>query len=401
MLAKSHFAALCLALAAPMAAAQSANPVAQGAPNVPEFRPAFAEQTRAPALAPAYQVRAQRFATGLSQPWGIATLPGGAGFLVTEKAGRLRHVAPSGRVSAPIAGLPAVATERQGGLLDVAVGPNFAADRRIYWTYAKPQGRRFATAAARGVLSADLTRLTQVEDIFIQTPASPSPMHYGSRIVFDGAGHAFITTGEHSARNERVLAQDLSTTYGKVVRITLDGRAPASNPFTGTAGARPEIWSYGHRNPQGAFFERGQLWTIEHGPKGGDELNRIAPGRNYGWPVISYGENYNGSAIGRGETARAGMAQPNYYWDPVIAPAGMVRYRGQMFPAWQGDILISSLRPGGIVRLKMQGDTVVGEERLLPRLGRVRDIEVAPDGSLLVALDDRNGQIVRVTPTGG
>ena len=389
---------VCLALTAGLAAAQSDTPVTQGQPNVPEFAPAFPEQTRAPAMAPAYDLSARRFADGLDQPWGIATLSDGAGFLVTEKPGRLRHVAPDGTVSAPIAGLPEVAPQRQGGLLDVAVGPDFATDRRIYWTYAKPVGNRYVTAAARGVLSTDLTRLTEVEDIFVQAPPSPTPMHYGSRIVFDGAGHAFITTGEHSSRSERVLAQDLGTTYGKVVRVNLDGTVPADNPFTGTAGALPEIWTYGHRNMQGAFIDNGQLWTIEHGPKGGDELNLIEPGTNYGWPVISYGENYNGTSIGRGITSRDGMEQPRYYWDPVIAPAGMVRYRGAMFPEWQGDILISSLRPGGIVRLRLDGDSVIGEERLLPRLGRVRDIEVAPDGALLVLLDASNGQVIRVTP---
>lgn len=393
--------ALTATLLAGSAAAQSDTPVDQGRPNVPHFAPAFPEQTRAPAMAPAHALKTEVFATGLESPWGIASLPDGAGYLVTEKPGRLRHVSPEGAVSGPVQGMPEVAAVRQGGLLDVAVGPDFTSDRYIYWTYSKPVQGRYVTAAARGVLSPDLASVSQVEDIFVQTPPSPTPMHFGSRIVFDGQGHAFITTGEHSSRGERELAQDLGTTYGKVVRVTQDGKVPASNPFTQTEGAHPETWSYGHRNIQGAFFDDGELWTIEHGPKGGDELNRVTPGANYGWPVITYGENYDGSQVGRGRTAQEGMEQPAYYWDPVIAPAGMVRYRDDLFSGWQGDVLISSLRPGGIVRLRLDGDTVVGEERLLPRLGRVRDIEIAPDGSLLVALDATRGQIIRVTPTGG
>ena len=377
---------------------QSANPVRQGPANVPEFSPAFAEQTRAPAMPQAHDLVAEVFARGLSHPWGIATLPGGQGFLVTERPGRMRHVSARGVVGPPLVGLPPVAAEGQGGLLDVAIGPDFARDRLIYWTYAKPVSGRFATAAARGRLSADLTAITGATDIFVQTPLSATPAHYGSRIVFDGDGHAFVTTGEHSSARERVLAQDLTTTFGKVVRISLDGGIPAGNPFADLTAARPEIWSLGHRNIQGAFVDDGALWTIEHGPQGGDELNRIRAGRNYGWPVITYGEDYSGRAIGGAETARDGMEQPIYYWDPVIAPAGMLRYDGGLFRRWTGDILISSLNPGGIVRLRLRDGLVVGEQRLLAPLGRVRDLEIAPDGSLLALLDRADGLIARIRP---
>jgi glucose/arabinose dehydrogenase len=231
-------------------------------------------------------------------------------------------------------------------------------------------------------------------------------MHYGSRIVFENARQLFITTGEHSSQAERGKAQELSNSYGKVIRIRTDGSAPPDNPFVGDGDALPTIWSYGHRNIQGATLEpqSGKLWTIEHGPKGGDELNHPEAGKNYGWPVISYGINYNGSPVGEGVTAAQGMEQPVYYWDPVIAPAGMTFYRGDLFPGWTGDLLVSSLTPGGLVRLELEADSesggmrVIGEERLLRDLGRVRDVAEASDGSLLLLTDAPDGALLRVTP---
>jgi glucose/arabinose dehydrogenase len=214
--------------------------------------------------------------------------------------------------------------------------------------------------------------------------------------VFDGRGHAFITTGEHSRAPERVLAQDIGTTYGKVVRVNLDGVAPADNPLVGKAGI-DTIWSWGHRNVQGAAMDAaGRLWTIEHGPMGGDELNRPEPGRNYGWPVVGYGINYNGDVIGEGIARAEGMEEPVYFWDPVIAPSGMQFYSGAMFPEWEGNLLIGSLS-GALVRLVIEGDRVVGEERLLTDVGRIRDVEVAADGSLMILIDDAEGQVMRVT----
>jgi glucose/arabinose dehydrogenase len=288
--------------------------------------------------------------------------------------------------------VPNVVADRQGGLLDVALAEDFETSRRIYLTYAKPLGgRRNATAAATGVLSNDFSRLTDLRDIFVQTPPSRNPMHFGSRIVLDGT-HAFITTGEHSSEAERVLAQDLRSTYGKVVRITLEGGIPRSNPFVDQSGALGEVWAYGLRNPQGADLHprTGALWTLEHGPKGGDELNQIEKGANYGWPIVSYGENYSGSPVGTGQSSAPGMTEPRYYWDPVIAPGG--------FAVYDGDVIAGSLTPGGIVRLKLRGDRVTGEARYLGGLGRIRDVEIDRDGALLLLVDSPDGSVVRVTP---
>jgi glucose/arabinose dehydrogenase len=387
-------------ISAPLALAQSANPVKQGSKNVPEFVPAFAQQTRAPETKSGIKFDIATVTDGLVHPWGIAVLPDG-GFLVTERIGRLRHISADSKKSDPIAGIPEVFSRKQGGLLDVELAPDFSQSRMIYWTYSKPMGGgKSATAAARGKLSDDNSKVTEVEDIFVQKPPSPSPMHYGSRIVFNKQGLAFVTTGEHFTGKERVLAQDLGTTYGKVIRINLDGSVPDDNPFVGKQGSIDTIWSYGHRNIQGADIhpETDELWTIEHGPKGGDELNTPKAGKNYGWPVISYGENYNGSPVGQGITQLEGMEQPRYYWDPVIAPAGMTFYEGDMFADWKGNLLISSLKPGAIVRLEFDGDTVTGEEWLLTDQGRIRDIAEAQDGSLLVLTDKRNGAVLKLTP---
>jgi glucose/arabinose dehydrogenase len=388
-------------LTAPLACAQTGEPVSQGAPNVPAFQPAFAGQTRAPAADSGVTLAVETIAEGLEHPWGVALLPVG-GYLVTERPGRMRIVGADGSVSGPIEGVPEVLAERQGGLLDVALGPDFASDRTVYFSYAKPMGDGTSvTAAARGRLSEDGGSLAEVQDIFVQEPPSPSPMHYGSRIVFDGAGHVFVTTGEHFTEAERQLAQDLAATYGKVARLNLDGTVPQDNPFVGREGAVPSIWSYGHRNIQSAALDAGgQLWIVEHGPQGGDELNRIEPAANYGWPVISYGENYNGSPVGESVTGREGMEQPVYYWDPVIAPSGMAFYEGEMFADWQGDALVGSLQPGALVRLELEGGRVVGEERLLEDAGRIRDVAVAPDGAVLVLTDADNGALLRLTPEG-
>ena len=396
------------ALLALFAAGLAAAPaLAQGfehGPRNTDLAPQFPWQFRAPLENSGVKIAQDVIAEGLEHPWGLEVLPDGAGYLVTERPGRLRHVAPDGTLSAPIAGVPAVLAERQGGLLDVALAPDFATSRRVYLSYAKPlsggifQRGLSATAAAYGTLSEDMRTLTDVTEIFVQSPGSTVPMHYGSRIVFDGAGHIYVTTGEHSSQETRVYAQDLDKTYGKVVRLTLDGEVPADNPFVGTPGALPEIWSYGQRNIQGAMMRDGQLWTIEHGPAGGDELNLIEPGVNYGWPVISYGQNYNGSAVGSGAAQREGMAQPVYFWDPVIAPAGMMTYEAGAFADWQGDVFIGSLNPGGIVRLELDGDRVVAEERLAMNLGRVRDVATDADGSILAITDDPEGVLVRLAP---
>ncbi len=367
-----------------------------------DFPPAFAQQFRAPLVDSGITLEAATVADGLSRPWAVAVLPDGAGYLVTERTGALRHVRRDGTVSAPIDDVPDVLAEGQGGLLDVALAPDFAQSRRIYLSYAKPLWRgRNATAAAFATLSEDFSTLEDVTEFFVQEPGSYSPMHFGSRIAFDGAGHVFVTTGEHFDRGERELAQDLGTTFGKTLRFTLDGEIPADNPFADRRGAIASIWSLGHRNPQGAVFRDGHLWAVEHGPAGGDELNRIEPGLNYGWPVISYGENYNGSPVGQNAAVQDGLEQPVYFWDPVIAPSGTTVYDGQMFEGWQGDIFIASLNPGGIVRLSLDAeDRVREEERLRMDLGRVRDMGVDSDGALLAVTDGDPGRLVRLTPGG-
>ena len=370
--------------------------VEQGPPNT-GFSAAFASQSRVQAL-PATAVTVERFVDGLENPWGIATLPDG-GWLVTERPGRLRLISAEGLVSNPISGLPAVAAIEQGGLLDVAIAPDFATSRVVWWTYAKPLAIGFATAAARGTLSDDSTALTDVVDIFVQDPPSIVPAHYGSRVVFDGQGHVFITTGERFTEANRLLAQDLDTTYGKVIRLTETGTIPADNPFVGRAGD-DQIWSFGHRNVQGAAIDpaTGALWAVEHGPQGGDELNHPQAGLNYGWPLVSYGENYDGSPVGTGAARADGVEEPVYYWDPVIAPGGMSFYQGNAFADWQGDLLIGSLNPGALVRIKLANGRVIGEERVITDVGRVRDVEELADGGLLLLIDDSQGGILRVRP---
>ena len=369
------------------------------------FAPAFDAQFRADLVERSASTSTELLAGGLVHPWGIDQLPDGS-FLVTERPGRLRHVTPDGTVHDPIAGLPEVynaAPETgwatQAGLLDVKAGPDFAQDRMVYLTYSKPMGNGMsATAAARGVLSEDMTELTGVEDIWIQSPPSDAAMHYGSRLVFPGDGTVFITTGEHFTEQYRDYAQDLDRTYGKVTRVNLDGSIPEDNPFVGRDGD-DAIWSLGHRNIQGAdLAPDGSLFVVEHGPAGGDEVNKPAPGANYGWPLVSYGEQYEGELVGTGEASMEGMEQPLYFWDPVIAPGGASFVTGEMFPEWEGDLMIGSLYPGGLVRLTFDEDGYVAEEeRLLRNQGRVRDVDVLADGSIVFLTDFENGSIMHVT----
>lgn len=387
------------ALLAILLAAPACAQVEQGRPNVPENEPAFENQTRAPAVETDRALAVGTIAPGLEHPWGIEVLPDGS-YLVTERPGRLRRVERGGRVSAPIGGVPEVAALGQGGLLDVALGRTFEADRTLFLTYAKPMGGGdTATAAARATLSEDFSSLENVTEIFVQDPPAGNAKHFGSRVVPTNNG-VFVTTGEHFTLTYRQYAQDLDKTYGKVVRVTSEGRVPADNPFAGEPGAKGEVWSLGHRNLQGAAIrpETGELWTLEHGPAGGDELNRIEAGANYGWPEVSYGERYDGTPVGTGEPRAEGYVEPRYYWDPVIAPGGFTFYDGEMFPEWRGDVLAGSLNPGGLVRLEMQGNAAAGEERLFRDLGRIRDVEVDRDGAVLLLVDAPDGSLLRVTP---
>jgi glucose/arabinose dehydrogenase len=389
-------------------AAAGADSFAYGERNT-DLPPAFPEQFRAELVSTDVTLETEVLADGLVHPWGIARLPDDGGWLVTERAGRLRHLAADGTLSDPIQGVPEVLNQDQGGLLDIALGPDFAESRTVFMTYAKPMGDGLsATAAARATLSEDMTALEGVEDIFVQDPPDDTPKHFGSRILFPGDGTAIITTGEHSSDETRDYAQDLDKTYGKIIRVNLDGSIPEDNPFVGQEGAVDSIWTYGHRNIQGAAYDAdGTLWTIEHGPAGGDELNRPQPGLNYGWPVISYGERYDwkqvdpGEPIGTGDAVQQGMEQPVYFWDPVIAPGGMDFHSGETFDAWNGDILAGSLYPGGVVRLSLNDENlVVEEERLLRDIGRVRDVDVQPDGSFVILTDFENGAVIHVTPSG-
>ncbi len=355
-----------------------------------------AQAPRSPTPEPVTGVVAvQAIAQGLDHPWSLAFLPDGR-MLVSERQGRLRIVSSDGRLSEPATGVPRVHASGQGGLLDVALSPAFAKDRLVYLSFAEPGEGGAGTAVARGRLGERGLENTQV--IWRQQPKVSGSNHFGSRIVFGRDGTLFVTLGERF--NYADSAQDLSTTIGKIVRINPDGSAPKDNPFVGRTGARSEVWSYGHRNVQAAALhpESGQLWTVEHGARGGDELNHPEAGKNYGWPVISYGRHYSFLPIGEG-TAKEGMEQPVYYWDPVIAPSGMVFYTGDLFAAWKGNILVGSLTPGGLVRLVMKDDKVAQEERYLGDLGaRIRDVRQAPDGSLYLLTDARDGRILRITP---
>lgn len=354
---------------------------------------ALAQAPRSPTPKPVdAPIRATTIAKGLERPWGLAFLPDGQ-MLVTEKAGRLRIVEKDGRVSDPLAGVPKVQASGQGGLLDVALSPHFDKDRLVYLSYSEPGEGGAGTAVARGRLAE--RGLENVEVIWRQTPKVSGGNHFGSRLVFAKDGTLFITMGDRF--NYRPMVQDLSTTIGKVVRINPDGSIPKDNPFVGRDGARPEIWSVGHRNVQAAALhpETGHLWTVEHGAKGGDELNHPQAGENYGWPVITYGVDYSGAKIGEG-TAKEGMEQPVYYWDPVIAPSGALFYTGEKFAEWKGDLFVGSLNPGALVRLDLNDGRVAREERYLSDLGRVRDVQQGPDGFIYVITDE--GQITRIEP---
>lgn len=371
-------------------------PVQQGATNKRDAAPAFPGQTRAPESRSNVKLKVQTVADGIDHPWGSALLPDGA-LLVTSRSGKLWLLDP-GQNKAEVTGVPPVDARGQGGLLDISLAPDFATSRTVYFSYSEPRGDGAnGTSLASAVLSADRKKLENVKIVFQQQPAWKSTLHFGSNIEWDGAGNIYLTVGERSQREPRQLAQDLAKGLGKVFRIKPDGSPADGNPFLGRADAQPAIWSYGHRNVQGAAIhpDTGKLWTIEHGPRGGDEINVPEAGKNYGWPVICYCIDYPGGPIGAGITAKEGMEQPVYYWDPVIAPGDMIFYRGKMFP-WQGDILASSLA-GAIVRLELDGERVVGEERLLKDQGRIRDIAEAPDGSLYVLVDDA-GRVLKLTP---
>lgn len=342
-------------------------------------------------------VRVVEVACGLETPWSLAFLPDGR-MIVTERAGRLRIIALDGKLSAPVQNVPAVHAEGQGGLLDVAVPPDFERSGRIFISFAQATGRGARTAVASAQLAADGSALRDVRVIFSQREDPDGRHHWGSRLAFDRAGNLFVTLGDRFFLRDR--AQDLGSHLGKIVRIRPDGSVPPDNPLVGKAGAQPEVWSYGHRNVQGAAVhpQTGALWAHEHGPQGGDELNVVLAGRNYGWPVITYGREYGtGARIGEG-FERADVAPPLHYWVPSIAPSGMAFITGEVYPGWKGNLFVGALRGQVLVRLVLDGERVVGEERLLKDLGiRIRDVRQGPDGRLYL-LDETNGRILRLDP---
>lgn len=344
-----------------------------------------------------YVVKVVTVTDGLDYPWGLAFLPDGA-MLVTERdEGNIRIVSADGTLGAPLSGTPRVNARGQGGMLDVAVDPDFSTNRYVYFTFSEPGNGGSGTTAARGTLDRATNALTDVKVLFRQYPKTNTTRHYGSRIVFDNDGHMFITTGD---RGERDRVQDPTINRGQTIRLNRDGSIPADNPFVGRDGYRPETWSLGHRNPQGAALhpDTGKLWTVEHGARGGDEVNIPEGGKNYGWPIISYGVHYSGFKIGEG-THKEGLEQPVHYWDPSIAPGGMTFYTGDKFPKWRGNAFIAALKYQLVARLTLDGERVVSEERILDGLDkRIRTVVNGPDGYLYLLVDDGPGQILRLEP---
>lgn len=373
----------------------NAKSVETGKPNT-NYPPAFEGQTRVSAVVTSAAYEGKQITADLKSPWGITALPDGR-LLVTQKKGSMVIVTPAGAVGEPITGIPAVNSTAQGGLLDVIIDPNFATNRMLYWTFSESVEGGNLTAVAKGKLSADEKQIENATVIYRALPAYNNGMHYGSRIVMDPAGNLLVSTGERSDIETRPLAQDLNAALGKIVRITKDGAPAAGNPFITRAGAKPEIYTYGHRNVQSLAYhpQTGVLWEAEFGPRGGDELNVITPGLNYGWPTITYGIEYSGEKVGEAITQRKGMEQPRYYWDPVLAPSGMAFYKGNAIAEWKNNLFICGLASQHIARLVITGDKVTGEERLLAsEKQRFRAITNGTDGALYAVTD--GGRMYRI-----
>jgi len=369
--------------------------VEKNKPNT-DYKPAFAGQTRIKAVKTQTPYEAKLLSSDLKQPWAVISLPDGR-LLITEKEGTMRIATTAGTLSGPITGLPPVDSDGQGGLLDVALDPAFTTNRMIYWTYSGIVGNKNLTAVAKGKLAADEKKVENATVIYQATPPFKSDLHYGSRILFDKTGNIIFSTGERSSKESRPEAQFLNSALGKIIRITPDGKPAPGNPFAGVDSARPELYSYGHRNVQGLTIQpsTGDLWEVEFGPKGGDELNRIVPGKNYGWPTITYGLEYSGDKIGDAIQQKAGMEQPVYYWDPVISPSGITFYNGDSIPEWKDNLFISGLSSNQITRLVIKDAKVVGEERLLTsEKKRFRDVTEGNDGALYAVTDD--GSLYRI-----
>lgn len=361
-----------------------------------DYPPAFEGQTRIAGVKTTSDYSVRVLSDGLDSPWGVTSLPDGR-LLITEKEGTMRIANADGTLSEKITGLPEVNDARQGGLLGLTIDPDFSSNRMVYWIFAEETDGGNLTAVAKGRLADDEKTIENAEVIYRATPAHKSELHYGGRILFDKSGNIIFSTGERSDIDARPLAQDLQTSLGKVIRITTDGEAAAGNPFEGDSEARPEIYSYGHRNVQGLAFHptTGDLWETEFGPRGGDEVNLVKPGLNYGWPTITYGLEYSGEIIGEPIQQKEGMEQPVYYWDPVISPSGITFYAGNNIPEWENNLFIAALSGTHIARLVIEGDKVVGEERLLvDEVQRFRDITQGEDGALYAVTDQ--GRLYRI-----
>ena len=370
-------------------------PVETKAPNT-DYKPAFEGQTRAPGVKTTTAYEGKILSSSLNHPWGIGVLPDGR-LLITEKGGTMRIATTAGQLSAPISGVPAVNSAGQGGLLGVTIDPQFNSNRMVYWVFSENVTGGNLTSVAKGSLSADEKSLQNVSVIYRATPAYNGALHYGGRILIDKSGNIIISTGERSDLVTRPQSQDLNSGLGKIIRITKDGQPASGNPFVGRAGARPEIYSYGHRNVQGLAFHpvTGDLWESEFGPRGGDEINLVKPGLNYGWPTITYGYEYSGKRIGQGITKQDGMEQPVYYWDPVLSPSGMTFYSGGQIPEWKNNLFQTGLNSNHIARLVIRDNKVVGEERILANEGqRFRDIAQGTDDALYAVTDE--GRLYRI-----
>jgi glucose/arabinose dehydrogenase len=361
------------------------------------YPPAFAGQTRITGLHTQTPYQVEVLNKSLDKPWGIASLPDGR-FLITEKKGNMRIVSAAGTMGGPITGIPEVNNSGQGGLLGLCIDPAFDQNRMVYWVFSEAMPDGNLTAVAKGRLATDEKTIENATVIYRATPAHASNLHYGGRILYAKEGYLYISTGERSDIQTRPLAQDLNAALGKIIRITPDGKPVEGNPFVGRSNARPEIYSYGHRNVQGIAFhpETGDLWESEFGPRGGDEVNRILPGKNYGWPTITYGIEYTGGKIGDSIQQKPGMEQPIYYWDPVISPSGITFYSSDVIPEWKNNLFIASLSGAHICRLVIENKKVTGEERLLAEEGeRFRDITQGKDGALYAITD--GGRLYKIS----
>ncbi|MWB92757.1 PQQ-dependent sugar dehydrogenase [Flavobacterium sp. GA093] len=365
------------------------DPVEVNDPNT-KYTPAFAGQTRVQGVKTNTAYEGKAITTGLSAPWGVKYLPDGR-LLVTQKAGTMRIVTQAGVVSSPITGIPAVNAAGQGGLLGLCLDTDYANNRMIYWVFSEAVAGGNITAVAKGKLSADEKSIEGATVIYRSTPANGSTLHYGGRILIDKTGNLVVSTGERSVLETRPLAQSVTASLGKVLRITKDGQPASGNPGFTQTGALPDLYTIGHRNPQGLAIhpDSGEIWLSEHGPRGGDEINRLKAGANYGWPTITYGIEYDGKVIGDAIQQKEGMEQPVYYWDPVVSPSGMTFYTGNRVPEWENNLFIGALSGKHIIRLAIQNNTVVGEERILAEEGqRFRDVTQGSDGALYAITDE-------------